>query len=481
MASDEAAAERATWGALFDRAHRAAVTVFAGGVALYAVNVYLTTSLLPNAVDEIGGFELYAWTMTIFLVASVFTSMLVSQALVRYGARNAYGIGLVLFAAGSVVAAAAPTMTVLLVGRALQGLGGGLLAGLGFALVRTILPPRLWQRAIALMSAMWGVGNVIGPLLGGLFAEIDLWRGAFVLLALTAVAIGVVAWRSLPARHETDGRAAPVPWIALGLLATGAAAVSVSSVVDGSAPIALLLAVAFGLLVTFVARERRSSVRVLPELTYRRGSALRWIYLSIAVLAVGSTVETFLPLFGQRLGGLSPLGAGLLGASLSWGWSIASILNGGVTDPRAKDLNRIAGPLVLAVGLVAYTALQTPDPDGLRIALWFATLIVAGAGIGMAFAHWIPAAMGISPDPEQANKAAAGVNTVQLIANAFGSAVAGVLVTIGGPGILGSAHLLGYGYAMVALLGAAVALPGLARRRAPSSAVAPAYATRDGG
>lgn len=479
MEKDEV--DEGSWSHLFHRGHRAAVTVLAGGVALYAINVYLTTSLLPNAVDEIGGFELYAWTMTVFLVASVFTSMLVSQALVRYGARASYGIGLLLFSVGSVVAAAAPTMAVLLVGRALQGLGGGLLAGLGFAVVRTALPASLWQRAIALMSAMWGVGNVIGPLLGGLFAEIGLWRGAFVLLTVAAIGIAILAWRSLPAAPAASG-GEPVPWTALVLLAAGAAAVSASSVVDGSALIAVLLAVAVALVIGFVLRERRAPVRVLPEITYRGGSKLRWIYLSIAVLAVGSTIETFLPLFGQRLGSLSPLAAGLLGASLSWGWSIAAILNGGVTDPRAKDLYRVAGPVVLAAGLVGYTALQTPDPDTLRIVLWFATLIVAGTGIGMAFAHWVPAAMGISPDPDEASKAAAGVNTVQLIANAFGSAVAGVLVTVGGAGgagILGSAHLLGYGYATVALLGTAVAVRGIARRDRRQPMGEPAYATRD--
>lgn len=67
--------------------------VLAGGVALYAINVYLTTSLLPNAVADIGGEELYSWTMTVFLVASVISSMLVSRVLSRFGARWSYAVG----------------------------------------------------------------------------------------------------------------------------------------------------------------------------------------------------------------------------------------------------------------------------------------------------------------------------------------------------------------------------------------------------
>ncbi|MCK5755354.1 MAG: MFS transporter, partial [Mycobacterium sp.] len=60
---------------MFDRGHRAAVTVFAGGIAVFAINTYLTAASLPTAVAEIGGQLLYAWVMTVFLITSVFSSM----------------------------------------------------------------------------------------------------------------------------------------------------------------------------------------------------------------------------------------------------------------------------------------------------------------------------------------------------------------------------------------------------------------------
>ena len=62
-------------------------------------------------------------------------------------------------------------MPVLLAGRAVQGLGGGLLAGLGYVMLQRALPERLWARGAALVSAMWGIGNILGPLVGGLFAQ----------------------------------------------------------------------------------------------------------------------------------------------------------------------------------------------------------------------------------------------------------------------------------------------------------------------
>lgn len=147
-----------SWRELLGPRFAPVATVLAGGVLLEASNVYLTTSLLPTIVDDIGGADYYAWTMTTFLVASVITSMLVSRTLTTRGAVSAYTMAFLLFAAGSAVRALSPSMAVLLVGRAVQGLGGGLLAGLGYVLIQRALPGRLWARGAALVSTMWGVG-----------------------------------------------------------------------------------------------------------------------------------------------------------------------------------------------------------------------------------------------------------------------------------------------------------------------------------
>lgn len=451
---------RAGWGDLFGKESRAPVIVLAGGVLLFATNVYVTTSLLPNAIADIGGADLYSWTMTAFLVASVISSMLVNNTLARWGARASYLGGFLGFAAGSAVASLAPTMPVLLVGRAVQGLSAGLLAGLAFTVIRMVLPPRLWQRSIALLSAMWGVGNVFGPVIGGVFAELGMWRAAFGVLAVGALLLSALAGRTLPAHARTETAPQRVPGFALALLSAGAAAVSIASIVHGLAT-GILIGVGLLLVGGFVLRERSATVTVLPAMTYRGRSPLRWVYAAIVILAFVSTIETFLPLFGQRIGGMSPLGAGLLGAALSWGWSLGSILNGGVTRPSITRVVRIAGPATLGVGLLLYGTLQIEHPGDVVIAGWFLALVIAGSGIGMAFAHWVPSALRVSEDEQVASKASAGINTSQLIATAYGSASAGVLVSVGGPGVLGSAHALSFVFAAVALIGIPIAIRAL--------------------
>lgn len=93
------------------------ITVLAGGVALYATNVYLTTSLLPSAVADIGGERLYAWVTTIYLIASVSAATVVSPLLNWAGPRGAYLIAFGAFAVGTLVCATARGIEVMLAGR----------------------------------------------------------------------------------------------------------------------------------------------------------------------------------------------------------------------------------------------------------------------------------------------------------------------------------------------------------------------------
>jgi len=189
-----------TWRDLLGPAHLGASTVLAGGVLLYATNEFLTISLMPSAVADIGGQRFYAWVTTVYLVASVIAATMVHSLLIRLGPRWAYLSGLSVFGAGSLGCAVAPTMELLLVGRTVQGAAGGLLAGLGYAVINTALPSRLCTRASALVSAMWGVGTLVGPSAGGLFAQFGSWRWAFGVLAMAALVVAGVVRSIVPAR-----------------------------------------------------------------------------------------------------------------------------------------------------------------------------------------------------------------------------------------------------------------------------------------
>ncbi|MCA1004757.1 MFS transporter [Rhodococcus hoagii] len=442
-----------TWRQLLTGRHLGVAAVLAGGEALYAINVYLTSSLLPTAIADIGGLRYYAWTSTVFLVASVMSSMIVGRTLVSRGPRGAYLIGLALFAFGTAVCALSPTMELLLVGRAAQGFGGGLLAGLGYAVINSALPRHLWTRATALVSTMWGVGILVGPAVGGVFAQFDAWRWAFAVLIVCTAAVSVLVPMVLPPRTGARDRVdAPVPVVPLTLLTAATLLVSVGSLLSDARVAGAAVVGAGALVVWFVAADRRSPHGVLPPSTFTR-SPLKWVYLTIAILAAASTVEMFVPLFGQRLAGLAPVVAGFLGAALALGWTAGEVPSASATATRSVRRIVTTGPILVAGGLTLMAVVLAEQAGGGRVALWAAGLILAGAGIGIAWPHLAVGAMNTVAEPGEGARAAAAINTVQLIANAFGAALAGVLVNLGGPTELRSAQLLLFGFAALALVG----------------------------
>ena len=426
----ETASTTGSWRQLLGADYLGTSVVLAGGVALYATNEFLTSSLLPNTVAEIGGSRLYAWVTTLYLVGSVVAATLVSPMLLRVGARVSYLMGLAVFGAASLVCGLAPNMGVLIAGRALQGVAGGLLAGLGYAVINTALPRLLWTRAAALVSAMWGVATVVGPATGGLFAQFGLWRWAFGAMALLTALVAILVPIALAAgRADPSGAMSKmkVPVWSLLLLGAAALAVSVAQLPRNFTATIGLLATAAVLVGVFLIVDWRMRAAVLPPSVFGPGP-LKWLYLTMAVLMVGAMVTTYVPLFGQRLAHLGPLAAGFLGAALALGWTVSEIVSASLDNPRAIGRVIAGAPVVMAAGLALGAVTQRDNaPIGI-VALWALALLVAGIGIGSAWPHLSVRAMDSVNDPAEGGVAAAAINTVQLISAAFGAGVAGVVV-----------------------------------------------------
>ncbi|OBJ94269.1 MFS transporter [Mycolicibacterium fortuitum] len=442
-----------TWRQLLGARYLGASTVLAGGVLLYATNEFLTISLLPSAVSDIGGQRFYAWVTTVYLVASVVAATTVHSLLIRLGPRLAYLLGLSVFAAGSSVCALAPSMEALLAGRTVQGSAGGLLAGLGYAVINTALPNALWTKASALVSAMWGVGTVIGPAAGGLFAQFGHWRWAFGILVVLAAAMAVLVPVALPARGVTPAATPGIPVWSLAILGAAAMSVSVAGIPHDWRATAALLALGVALVVAFLAVDRRAGASVLPPSTFGPGP-LKWIYLSLGVLMAATMVDMYVPLFGQRLGHLSPVMAGFFGAVLSVGWTAGEIVSASLQNRRVITRTVAFAPIVMAAGLAAGAVLIRDGMSPWLVIAWAAALVVTGAGIGIAWPHLSAWAMSRVDDPAEGPAAAAAINTVQLICGAVGAGLAGVVVNLSDTAGAAAARGLFAAFAVLAVVGA---------------------------
>ncbi|MGY2252345.1 MFS transporter [Pseudomonas reactans] len=421
------------WAALLSGVNGVRSLALAGGVVLHAINVYIATTILPSVVQDIGGIDYYAWNTTLFVAASILGSALSARLLGRLGPRGAYLFASLVFAGGALACAFAPSMPVMLVGRLVQGLGGGFLFALSYAMIRMVFDEHLWPRAMALVSGMWGVATLVGPAVGGVFAELGIWRAAFWSLIPVAGLFAMLAAAVLPRRSPDSAEPTPLPLAQLWLLTAAVLAVSAGSVSSTLSLNLLGLAAAAMLTVLLIMTESRARHRLLPAGAFRLTTALGALYATMSLLAVAVTSgEIFVPLFLQVLHHQSPLVAGYLAALMAAGWTLGSIASAGMTGRNVR-LAILAGPILGGVGMLALALLMPRESDGGAQTLTpiCLALTLIGLGVGLAWPHLLTRVFQVAPAGEQ-DLASASITTVQLFATAFGAALAGMVANIAG-------------------------------------------------
>ncbi|MGN7805201.1 MFS transporter [Ensifer sp. 22521] len=420
------------WRALLSGENAVHSLVLSGGVALHALNIYVVTTIMPSIVREIGGLEYYAWSTTVFVAASILGAALSARLLGAVGAGGAYAIGALVFGLGTLFCATAPSMAMLLAGRAIQGFGGGLLYALAYGVIRQVFRPELWTRAIGLISATWGTATLIGPAIGGMFAEFSTWRVAFwSLLPMTAL-LAALAFSTLPRKATGEEERTPLPLLQLLLLVGIVLALSVASTRTMALEQIGCVGVAILLFLSLLFVERRVTGKLLPSGSFTLTSPLAALYATITLLMVGLQPEIYVPYLLQELHELSPLAAGYIAALMSIGWTAGSMTSAHWHGERAKQ-TIFAGPAFGFIGL-ALIALFMPmaGAEFLVIAAPLCVGIIAvGFGMGFAWPHIVTAVYEFAPEGE-AEKASSSITTVQLFAAALGAALAGLTANLAG-------------------------------------------------
>ena len=420
------------WGALLRGSNGALCIALAGGVMLHAVNVYVTITILPSVVEDIGGAAYYAWNTTLFILASIVGSAVSSNILARLGPRTSYRLAILVFLSGAMICAIASNMPTLLVGRTIQGLGGGILFALSYAMIRIVFDEPLWARAMAVVSSMWGAATLAGPALGGVFAEFDMWRGAFWGLLVVGAPYLLLTEKILPKKDANSVGMTAVAWLQICLLTLAVMLISIGSLSPALGVNLVGLAGAALLIAALIFAERRGALRLLPRGSFNPGASLSILYAAMALLVIGTQTEIFVPYFLQAMHSLSPLVAGYLAALMAAGWAISAILFSGLTGASARRAV-VLGPIIVTLALLSLVAvLPAPSPaSGMGLAMIAAGLTAVGFGIGLAWPHLLARVLVVAPKDEE-NKASSGITTLQLFATALGAALAGMVANANG-------------------------------------------------
>jgi EmrB/QacA subfamily drug resistance transporter len=422
-----------------------------------------------------------AWMVTAYLLVASIATPIFGRLGDMFGKQRLLAISLALFAAGSVVAALSSSLGLMIVGRGLQGLGGGVFP-LSFGIIRDEFPAERVPTGIALLGAIAAIGSGIGLPLGGVLADGPGYHWIFWLGAIMGVLATITTHLFVPESPvRTPGR---VDLAGAGILAAGLTALLIGISRGGdwgwSSDRALgLIAAGLLILVAFVFFERRTPSPLINMQTLARRPVLT---TNISTLLVGSAmISTFvlvpqlaqLPEGGEVGFGLSATEAGLLLVPGSVVSLLLAPLVGRVGERRGSKLPFFAGCVVTAGALLGLALAH--DSVGIVI-LWCALLF---AGVGAAFAA-IPNLI-VSAVDEHETGEATGTNTViRNIGAAIGAQVAGSIIA---GHILASGQPADVGYEVAFLIGAVGAaiaalsvllIPGRVAAPAPQPASIPA-------
>jgi EmrB/QacA subfamily drug resistance transporter len=351
---------------------------------LSALEQTIVAPALPTIGRKLGDIENLSWVVTAYLLAATASTPLFGKLSDIYGRRRMMLISLGVFIAGSVACALAPSMTALILGRALQGIGGGGILPLGQTVIADLLSPKERPLIQSYSSAMFLAASILGPVLGGALTDYVHWSLIFwinVPLGIVAVVMTDRALRRLPRNerpHRLDviGAALMVAAAIALLLALGWGGVRYRWM---SAEIGALLGVSALLWGLFALRLVKAPEPFIP-LTMLREPVVAGIVIA-GFFSIGTVVglSIFVPLYMELVLGLSASAAGAALIAFMCGATLGSMLAGRLMS-RIDRYKRVA-VVGLPLGIAAVLAFAV-WPDGLPLVAVAALLALAGAGIG---------------------------------------------------------------------------------------------------
>lgn len=401
---------------------------------LAALDQTIVSTALPKIAVDLHGLNKYAWVATSYLLTSAIATPIYGKIGDLYGRKKVFQTAIVIFLIGSALCGLSRNMDQLVAFRALQGIGAGGLISLILAIIGDVIPPRQRGRYQGYFGGVFGVASVVGPLLGGFFADapsilgIAGWRWIFYInLPLGLIALSAVAARlHLPAirrEHKVD-------YIGVALMSVSVVSLVLVSVwagvtyAWGSLQILGLLAstIVFG--AAFALWERRAVEPLIPMSLFKNDIFAVSVLLSILTGIAMFASILYIPQYQQIVRGYSPTKSGLMMIPLVLGMLTASITSGRlITKTGRYKPFPIFGTLMIALGmwLFSHVTISTSELD---LGIWMA---IIGLGLG-SFMQVATLAVQNSVQRSQMGTATSSTTFFRSIGSSLGGAIFGTIL-----------------------------------------------------
>lgn len=359
---------------------------------LIAIDSTILATAVPSIVRDLGSYQQFPWLFSIYLLAQAVSVPIYSRFADTVGRKPIILLGIGLFLLGSVLCGTADSMTALIVFRLVQGLGAGAVAPMAMTIVGDIYTVAERAKVQGYIASVWAISSVVGPALGGLFAQLHAWRWIFfVNVPLCAVA----GWMLVRRYHEQkQARRHRIDYLGAALLTVGLTGLILGMLEGGNAWawISLPSAACFGLgavaLLVFGLVERRAVEPIVDLRLITRPLILTTTLVSLGIGALMIGVTSFAPAYLEGSLGIAPLLSGLAVAALTLGWPVAAANAGRLYLRIGFRRTALIGLSISTVAAIALAAVAS-WPNPLVVA---AVAFVLGFGLGWSAAPTLIAA-----------------------------------------------------------------------------------------
>lgn len=352
-------------------------------MTLAAMDNTIVATAIPQIVGDLGGFSLFSWLFSIYLLIQTVTIPVYGKLADVYGRKPILIVGIAIFLVGSAACGAAWNMHALILFRGLQAVGAGAIMATVNTIAGDIYTIQERAKIQGWLSSVWGISAVLGPALGGALAEYISWRWIFFINI--PIGIGSVILIYIFLREAKPHRRPRIDW-------TGAAAMLVTGTVfmfgllqGGQAwpwfslnTLGLVLVAACMVFIT-IRIERRSEAPILPGWVWTKKVLLGVNLATIGMGVVMMAPSMYLPVFAQSVTGVGAIAAGFILASMSFTWPLSSSLSGKLYLRIGFRNTALCGIVFVILGASSFLLMRFPGAVWVLVAMQ----LMMGAGFGL--------------------------------------------------------------------------------------------------
>ncbi|HXQ51884.1 MAG TPA: MDR family MFS transporter [Stellaceae bacterium] len=391
---------------------------------MIAIEGTIVATAMPTIVGDLGGFDLFSWVFTGYLLTQAVTIPIYGRLADLFGRKRVLFFGMGVFLAASLLCGLAWGMVPLIVFRMIQGVGAGAIMPVGMTLVADLYPPAERARIQAYVSSVWIIAAIIAPVIGAFLIAHTGWAMVF----WVNLPLGLIAWVMLAVSlHERVVRhARRIDYLGSILMVIGSGALMFVLVEASKLSLATVIVTggcAVSIILVMLLYEFQTREPMLPLGLWRDPVVVGGNLVNLLLGAMLMGVTAFLPPYVQTVMGRTALTAGFMLTAMSASWPTGSAIAGQIMQRTSYRSTAIGGGLLLVLGNALMVAIA-PESSVMFVAT---AALIGGLGMGLANNSFLVAVQS-TVAAEDRGVATSSVVFMRMVGQSIGTAVFGGIV-----------------------------------------------------